>query len=312
VVNYDLPTLTDNCGNVSVVSNILVTGFPSGSVFPTGTTTVTYAVVTNTGEVATCSFDVTVEGALSAQIITTSPSCPGMSDGTAAIIASGGSGVYTYYWLKNGETTQTITGLAAGIYDAVVTDSDGNIVMVSGIVEDPTPVTVLVFNISDECGSELGSIDITVAGGTGPYTFAWYDENGNLISTEEDLVDVPAGQYTVEITDANGCTYTSGALVVNFLTGTINLTTNSANVEIFPNPTSTGSSVLSIDMAEEKEVSVELYDVAGQWVATVLPAQKVLEIDTPINLSAFAGGSYMVKIYADGIPVFTRKLIYVK
>src|SRR5690606_37134515 len=118
---------------------------------------------------------------LDVQIITTNPSCPGMSDGSATAVVSGGSGTYTYFWVKTAETTASITGLSAGVYDLIVTDSDGNVVMVSAELVDPTPVTVLVFNISDVCGSELGSIDLTPSGGTPPYTFVWYDENGNII-----------------------------------------------------------------------------------------------------------------------------------
>ena len=310
VVNYDMPTLTDNCSNVNITSTILVQGLPNGAVFPNGITAVTYAVLANTGEVSLCSFNVSVTGTLDVQMATTSPSCPGMSDGTASLTVNGGSGIYTYYWLKTGETTPFISGLSAGIYDALVADSEGCTVMTSVEVEDPAEVTVSVFNISDDCG-ELGSIDITVAGGTGPYTFVWYDENGNIISTDEDLVDVPAGEYTVEITDVNGCIYTAGGLLVNFLTGIVNLSSNSAKLDVFPNPVSSGMAAIHIELAEEQEVTLELYDMTGQWIATVLPPQKVLSLDTQVELGHISSGSYLLKLFAGNLPVSTRKLICV-
>lgn len=312
VVTYPAPTITDNCSNVSIASTILLQGLPSGSVFPAGTTTVQYAVVTTTGEVSTCSFTVDVTGGFNVQLVVTNPSCPGMSDGSITANVSGGTGPYTYFWPKTGATTQTITGLSAGFYDVIVMDADGNITMGSATLTDPTGVSVLFFMVTDACGTDLGSIDITVTGGTGPYTFAWYDENGNLVSTEEDLHDVPAGNYYVEITDTNGCSYTSGTIVVNFASGTVSFVDNPANVELYPNPTVDGTTILNIEMAAERTVSVELYSMAGQWMATILPAQKVTAIAQPINLSSYAGGSYMLKVFADNVPVSTKKLVYVK
>jgi len=312
LVNYPSPTLTDNCSNVSVASTIVLSGLASGSVFPMGNTEVKLAVIANTGEVSTCVFNVNVTGGLDAQVNGTAPTCAGMADGSATVTVSGGTGIYTYFWVKTSETTPTITGLAAGVYDVIVTDNAGCVSMASVELEEPTGVSILYFNVTDACGDDLGSIDITVTGGVGPYTFAWYDANGNLISTEEDLVDVPAGNYTVEITDTNGCTFTSGTVVVNFASGVVNVIGNPANVDIFPNPTSNGTAILNIEMAQESEVSVELYSMTGQWVATVLPAQQVLSIAKPIDLSSLAGGSYMLKVLADQVPVSTQKLVYVK
>ncbi|MDF2157820.1 HYR domain-containing protein [Algoriphagus sp. CAU 1675] len=57
VITYDLPTTTDNCG---VPTMELISGLPSGEVFPVGITTVTYKATDTAGNSAECSFTVTI------------------------------------------------------------------------------------------------------------------------------------------------------------------------------------------------------------------------------------------------------------
>jgi len=58
VIQYPLPTAVDNCP--TPVSITLTSGLPSGSVFPVGTTLVTYTATDGSGNTSTCSFPVTV------------------------------------------------------------------------------------------------------------------------------------------------------------------------------------------------------------------------------------------------------------
>lgn len=58
--------------------------------------------------------------------------------------------------------------------------------------------------MDDNCGNGEGFLDITVSGGTTPYSLIW--SNGEIV---EDITGLAAGDYTCSITDANGCTLES-------------------------------------------------------------------------------------------------------
>ena len=138
---------------------------------------------------------------ISLSTVATAVNCNGGSDGSATASVTGGTTPYSYLW-SNAAATASITGVAAGTY--TVTASDGTSscedTYSNVVISEPTALAQTNL-VTDACfGTSTGSIDVTVTGGTAPYTYSW--SNG---ATTEDLLNVPADIYQVLVTDTKGC-----------------------------------------------------------------------------------------------------------
>lgn len=130
--------------------------------------------------------------------------CSGASTGAINVTPSGGTAPYTYSW-SNGATTEDLSGIPAGTYTLTAHDANGTTggcaASISVTITQPAaPLTLNTSHVNILCfGGTTGSIDLTPAGGTAPYSYTW--SNG---ATSQDLAGIPAGTYTVNVTDANG------------------------------------------------------------------------------------------------------------
>lgn len=131
----------------------------------------------------------------------TDVSCNGLSDGSVSIIVDGGVTPYTFDW-SNGSPDQDLTLLPAGTYDLTLTDSNGCTYQLSVDITQPDTLAASATTLDATCLSTDGTLDLTVEGGTEPYTYLWSNS-----ATSQDLNDVIAGTYLVMITDANGCQF---------------------------------------------------------------------------------------------------------
>ncbi|HVD98053.1 MAG TPA: OmpA family protein [Cytophagaceae bacterium] len=124
----------------------------------------------------------------------------GGSNGSINISVNGGVTPYNYKW-SNGATTKDISGLKAGNYSLTVTDANNCVKNLYILITEPKELLLSLESIKNiKCnGDKTGAINIKVLGGVVPYTYKW----NNGVNTE-DLADVPAGNYTLEVTDGNG------------------------------------------------------------------------------------------------------------
>ncbi|NRA12884.1 MAG: gliding motility-associated C-terminal domain-containing protein [Crocinitomicaceae bacterium] len=133
-------------------------------------------------------------------------SCYGYADGEITITITGGVQPYYFNWgnqneiLLNNES-ETLTGLIAEEYFIRVRDENGCINEQIIIVNQPAPFisTYVVTDVLCNGGVD-GSVDVTIVGGTIPYSTVWSDGQ-----TTEDAINLVTGDYGYEITDGQGC-----------------------------------------------------------------------------------------------------------
>jgi gliding motility-associated-like protein len=137
--------------------------------------------------------------------------CHNGSDGAINLSVTGGTSPYTYSW-SNGQLSQDIDSLNLGNYEVIVSDSKGCMDSSTYQVTQPVmPLTLGITHTDALCvGGTQGTIDLTVTGGTTPYTYLW-----NNFKTTPDLDSLFQGFYYVLVTDANGCNDTISATVLD-------------------------------------------------------------------------------------------------
>lgn len=149
---------------------------------------------------ATNSANITQPAALTVTQTHVDVLCNGSSTGSITLTVTGGTGPHSFVW-NDGATSQNRTNIAAGSYSVTVTDANHCAANAAATLTQPTAVVASTTKTDVVCnGASTGSIDLTVSGGTGTYTYQW-----NNFQFIQDISGVPAGNYTVTITDGNGC-----------------------------------------------------------------------------------------------------------
>ncbi len=253
-----------------------------------GTYTVT--VTDNNGCNKTASVTITQPTALLVATSKTDVLCNGNTTGAATATPSGGTGAYTYLW-STGETSASVSGLAAGAYTVTVTDDNlCQTIENVDIFQPAAPITIATTQINVVCfGGSTGSATATPSGGTAPYDYLW--SNGGTTSTISGLSE---GLYTVTVTDDNGCTEVTSVTITQPPTGMSGSITAQTNVLCFGD--ATGSVTVlgsggtppynySLDGGAFQASGTFSGLAAGSYIVTVNNLDPTCTFDLPVEIT---------------------------
>ncbi|MCI4669246.1 MAG: gliding motility-associated C-terminal domain-containing protein [Bacteroidia bacterium] len=217
--------------------------------------------------------------AVSNQVTITDVSCFLGSDGRLNASAFGGTPPYNYSWNTGAFTGPNLSNLPVGTYTLEVTDANGCISTSTNLITQPFAIQTSFTANQVSCfdGSD-GSIDVSVSGGTSPYNYLWTSSLLTL-GNSQDLNNLPADQYNLTITDANGCIE--------------NLSTNITQ----PTEISPSAVITAVACAGDATGAVDLSVSGGvlpyRYVWTNASGQ---QIDTTQDISNLLAGDYEVSI----------------
>jgi hypothetical protein len=147
---------------------------------------------------------------ISVLFITTHLLCNNDSSGTASVVATGGTGAYSYAW-NNGEITSAIDSLDAGNYTVSISDANNCTAIATGTTNEPDMLGLNLVVTDAVCSYDSnGEIAAAVNGGVLPYSYDW-----SIGGTNASATALAVGNYQVTITDANGCMIMDSASVAN-------------------------------------------------------------------------------------------------
>jgi hypothetical protein len=298
-VDYAMPTFTDNCNATATLSN----GFPSGDNFPVGETEVVIDITDNGGNTVTCSFVVTIDYDLAVGANVTMPSCPGFSDGFAALSVNGGFAPFFIQFEGGGDPVN----LSAGTYQVTVTDNIGCSIVDEIIVEDP-PLLTYEFGATTPAtnGQANGEAILNIDGGTPPYAVQWL-LNGALISSDQNPTNLLPGNYIVQVSDDNNCSVVTDEINIDNVVNTSDLRLFD-NLTIYPNPTN-GALFVQLTLKEKAAVEMTILDVTGKAVLpTIFNQNSATEMTFDTNLADLTNGVYWVRLLI-GNEVVMRKVV---
>ena len=213
--------------------------------------------------------------------------CYGAADGRVKAVQIGnGTMPYVYLW-NNGARTATIQNLRPGTYSLTATDAKGCITTALVTITQPDSLKVAI-EVTPPAGTKPGSATASVSGGKAPYQIQW--SNGQSGATATGL---EPGSFSVQVTDANGCSKTT---LFSVVTGVAEIP-GLSRFELYPNPSS-GTVYLDLTLAESTEMTVSLHDVNGRPVLITkhrfIAGRNQLEIDA----GPFPAGVYLVRLAA--------------
>ncbi len=300
----NISTEDANCGLCNGVARVTVNGgvepytylWSNGSTVDTTANLCAGAHTINITDANGCTqvvnFSINTDiGPSDAIVSTTAPSCFNTNDGSATVTPVGGTTPYTYLWLHDGSTTNSLSNLSAGSYFLLISDSKGCSRNIEVQITGPSELILSETIKAASCNVSPcdGEARVNVSGGVSPYTYSW-SQNTSLNNNFAD--ELCSGIYVVTVSDANGCSAIKSIIVPN---NSNNLTANPSSTDVSCFGSCDGSLISNI--TPSVGISFQWYDNQGQTVAninndlvnTACAGDYILEVvSIPDNCKAYA------------------------
>lgn len=247
--------------------------------------------------------DVTIDSIACALSITesvTDPACAGDSTGFISLEVSGGAEPIMYNW-DGGTFSSELSNLVAGTYGVTVSDNDGCQISIRIDVNEPDSIQIQTDSIESDDGSGSGAVFVSVMGGTGTYTYAWVSDS-QMVDVTEDLINANAGDYILEVLDANGCMVRSDTQTIELVTSVVH-TDLGGTLTLFPNPTRGMLAIRSDIDPNQIGRDIQIYDLTGQVIRTM----QISNLQA-IDLSDLSNGMYFLRMQV-GDQYFTTRVM---
>jgi len=218
--------------------------------------------------------------------IPTVPTSCGNSNGTAEVMLQSGPTLSSYFW-SNGQTTKKIQNLASGNYFVTITDINGCTITASTTVNGSVPFTI---NLGADVTIQQGQTTTINATTSGAISYIW-----STGQTTASILVNTAGNYTVTVTNAQGCTATDSKTVN--LTTAANDLTQTFKVNVYPNPV---DNVLYLESPDAKIMDVTIMDIAGRIVKQFHYSSGSNALKS-FDVSDLNAGTYCVQMKGEGL-----------
>ena len=225
-------------------------------------------------------------------VILINQTCHDSEDCTIDFDIIGGTGIVTAELIPD-------STLCNGTVTLNLKDENGCTFTTTFMLEAPEQIIVENSLIEPATDVNSGSITIDVSGGLAPYSYLWRDENGNDISTDQNIFQLFGGTYFLQITDSNGCVTALFEFFVDTDVATIDLDNDNTLVNMSPNP---ANQFISLDFSRELPKNIKVYNIKTELVSQEINISNHYKLD----LDNYVSGVYIVYMEFENVIVVKR------
>ena len=226
--------------------------------------------------------------------------CNGDSTGIISLVVEGGTSPFTYTWSDNSLSGANLTNLPAGNYEVTITDSSSGTISEAFTIQEPPAIEGTTLSTPEIDTNGNGSAMVSVTGGVTPYTYLWNDSNNQ---TTAEAINLSAGDYSVIVTDANGCTLEE-VVTVDMMTDINNISKEKIIIQISPNPTMDYFNLEIAGMGDN--VLLTILSIEGK----LMRKQNLIKgVSQTIDVSGINAGFYFIKLQDENGNIYSEKIV---